>query len=126
MGYISFSEDYPSQGSLGCGEQCRCGPCAQRRFGHGVLAEWYERDEPEPPPPASPAPPSNNGARNRNGSAIGGFGEPAIAPRCGAADLDVFLLDAILKRLRDRPGDHKLLVLLKKAVDSTVKALPLL
>jgi hypothetical protein len=123
MGYISSSEDNPSRSSLGCGDQCRCGPCAQLRIRHGALAEWYVRDEPAPPP-ASPAPPPNNGARNRNVSAIGRFGEPAIVPRCAAADLDIFLLDAILKRLRNRSGDQKLLVLLKKAVDSTVKALP--
>jgi hypothetical protein len=53
-----------------------------------------------------------------------GFGEPAGAPKCAAAELDVFLLDAILRRLNKQPGSTKLRDLLRKAVDSTVQALP--
>ena len=53
-----------------------------------------------------------------------GLGEPAAAPRCAAAELDVFLLDSILKRLTSQPTDSKLLDLRKRAVESTIKALP--
>jgi hypothetical protein len=56
------------------------------------------------------------------GPPLGDFDAPP--PRCAAADLDVFLLNAILNRLRSRPRDPKLLDLLKRAVESTLKALP--
>lgn len=52
-----------------------------------------------------------------------GFGEPTTA-KCAAAELDVFLLDSILRRLKRRPGSPRLLGLLRKAVESTVQALP--
>lgn len=52
-----------------------------------------------------------------------GFGEPPIA-KCAAAELDVFLLDAILRRLTRRPGLPRLLSLLRRAVESTMQALP--
>src|SRR5262245_36441836 len=68
MAYISFNEDSQHLGSLGCGGQCRCGPCAQRHSGRASLAEWYERDEPEPRPLA-PASNNNSPARSRLGQA---------------------------------------------------------
>jgi hypothetical protein len=52
------------------------------------------------------------------------YGEPAAAPRCAAAATDVAILNTILKRLQARPGDRKLLDLLKRAVESTLGALP--
>jgi hypothetical protein len=61
MAYFSVeeNEDVRGLGSLGCGGQCRCGPCAERQAGRATLAEWYVRDEDEPSPPAPPdkAPP---------------------------------------------------------------------
>jgi len=53
-----------------------------------------------------------------------GFGEPTAAPKCGAAELDVFLLATILSRLKQQPGNQKLVGLLRKAVESTLQALP--
>lgn len=58
MAYFSYSADFQNLGSPGCGRQCRCAPCAERRLGHDALAEWYERDdEPQPAPPPRPAAP---------------------------------------------------------------------
>ncbi|MFN0172613.1 MAG: hypothetical protein ACKV22_40050 [Bryobacteraceae bacterium] len=54
---------------------------------------------------------------------FGEFSKPE-PPRCAAAELDVFLLDTILRRLKSQPGNTRLLRMLKEAVDSTLKALP--
>jgi outer membrane protein OmpA-like peptidoglycan-associated protein len=59
MAYFSLNEGFQGLGSFGCGEQCRCGPCAQRQAGRASLAEWYKRDEGAPEPPAGP-PRANN------------------------------------------------------------------
>lgn len=65
MGYISLGEDFQPMGTVGCGGNCRCGPCSARRLGNYGLAEWYEEDD-EPDPPASQ--PATN---RRGGSAMG-------------------------------------------------------
>jgi hypothetical protein len=65
---------------------------------------------------------TNTRPRRLSGPPLGDFDTPP--PRCAAAELDVFLLNAILKRLQSKPRDPKLLDLLKKAVKSTLKALP--
>ncbi len=66
MAYFSFNEDFQRLGSFGCGEKCRCGPCAQRQAGRDSSAEWYKRGEDDPGHPAGPPAPRAN-----NRSAIG-------------------------------------------------------
>jgi hypothetical protein len=60
MAYFSLNEDFQRLGAFGCGEKCRCGPCARRQAGRASLAEWYKRSEDESEPPAGPTPRANN------------------------------------------------------------------
>jgi hypothetical protein len=49
MAYFSLNEDFQRLGSFGCGDNCRCGPCAQRQEGRASLGEW-NTVQPTPPP----------------------------------------------------------------------------
>ena len=51
MAYFSLNEDFQRLGSFGCGEKCRCGPCAGRRAG---------RASDEPGDASGPPPLANN------------------------------------------------------------------
>src|SRR5262245_5128803 len=64
MAYFSLNEGFQGLGSFGCGEKCRCGPCAQRQAGRDSLDEPWD-------PAGPPAPRANNRAA---------IGEPPQGP----------------------------------------------
>src|SRR5262245_64194886 len=64
MAYFSLNEGFQRLGSFGCGEKCRCGPCAQRQAGRDSLDEPWD-------PAGPPAPRANNRAA---------IGEPPQGP----------------------------------------------
>jgi len=82
MAYFSFSEDFQRLGSFGCGEKCRCGPCAQRQAGRDSLIG----EPPQGPPlvlqptrlfPDDPTPPL---VRRMRGVMSRGLTPPTLHP----------------------------------------------
>jgi len=75
MSYFSDIEDPLATEGLGCGAQCKCGPC---KSGLNGLDEWYERQPDEeaqgPAPPPAPMPRPTPSSMRLSGWARPGFG----------------------------------------------------
>lgn len=119
MPYLSNTEYGSSAEDLGCGPECKCGPC---KAGLSGLDEWYEKERERQPPPSAQSgqsPPQASSAQPLSGWNGSGFGlayrsprrrlpvgpAPAIAPAPGRANSPAIdqrvLQDAIRRGVRN-------------------------